>query len=348
MTTKKTTNAIPTSDRVSVATGTDVELQQKKPAVTVDTASLFNLPTDSVPESLATVTAFADRSELVPDVDETYVFDPLTTTAILGGFVHNMRTLVQGFHGTGKSTHIEQVCARLNWPCIRINLDSHLSRIDLIGRDAIVVEDGKQITSFKPGLLPWAIEHPVCLLLDEYDAGRPEVMFVIQRILEADGRLTLLDQNKIIKPHPFFRMFATANTVGLGDTVGLYHGTQQINQGQLDRWQILCKLNYLKSEVETEIVMRKMEYSSEAQSTLIRRMVAVANMTRQAFINNDISTVMSPRTVLAWATNNKIFDNPKTAFEFAFLNKCDPTERSIVAEFYQRAFGKVQFTQTLN
>ena len=283
------------------------------------------------------VPAFSVADERVPDLDENYVFDPDTTLAILAGFAFNRRVMVQGYHGTGKSTHIEQVAARLNWPCIRINLDAHISRIDLIGRDAIVLRDGLQVTEFREGLLPWALQHPVALVFDEYDAGRPDVMFVIQRVLETEGKLTLLDQNRVIRPNPYFRLFSTANTVGLGDTSGLYHGTQAINQGQMDRWNIVVGLNYLAQPVETEIVAKK---SPDIGQKVIADMVKVADLTRQGFINGDISTVMSPRTVITWAQNTAIFKDAGFAFRLSFLNKCDETERMLVAEYYQRVFGK--------
>ncbi|WP_088307942.1 cobaltochelatase subunit CobS [Novosphingobium sp. B 225] len=283
------------------------------------------------------VPAFSVADERVPDIDPTYVFDPDTTLAILAGFAFNRRVMVQGYHGTGKSTHIEQVAARLNWPCIRINLDAHISRIDLIGRDAIVLRDGLQVTEFREGLLPWALQHPVALVFDEYDAGRPDVMFVIQRVLETEGKLTLLDQNRVIRPNPNFRLFATANTVGLGDTSGLYHGTQAINQGQMDRWNIVVGLNYLPAAVESEIVLKK---TTGVADDVVDKMVKVADLTRQGFIGGDISTVMSPRTVITWAQNTAIFKDPGFAFRLSFLNKCDETERMLVAEYYQRVFGQ--------
>ena len=283
------------------------------------------------------VPAFSVADERVPDLDPSYVFDPDTTLAILAGFAFNRRVMVQGYHGTGKSTHIEQVAARLNWPCIRINLDAHISRIDLIGRDAIVLRDGLQVTEFREGLLPWALQTPTALVFDEYDAGRPDVMFVIQRVLETEGKLTLLDQNRVIRPNPWFRLFATANTVGLGDTSGLYHGTQAINQGQMDRWNIVVGLNYLPAKVESQIVLSKTTGMSEK---VVADMVKVADLTRQGFINGDISTVMSPRTVITWAQNTAIFKDPGFAFRLSFLNKCDETERMLVAEYYQRVFGK--------
>ena len=282
------------------------------------------------------VPAFSKADERVPDIDDAYVFDPETTLAILAGFAHNRRVMVQGYHGTGKSTHIEQVAARLNWPTIRINLDAHISRIDLIGRDAIVLRDGLQVTEFREGLLPWALQHPVALVFDEYDAGRPDVMFVIQRVLEQSGKLTLLDQNRVIRPNPCFRLFATANTVGLGDTSGLYHGTQAINQGQMDRWNIVTALNYLPAEVELDIVKAKTTIDDKRIADMIR----VADLTRQGFIGGDISTVMSPRTVITWAQNAEIFKDTGFAFRLTFLNKCDEAERMLVAEYYQRVFGE--------
>ena len=288
-----------------------------------------------------TVPAFSQADERVPDLDPAYVFDPDTTLAILAGFAFNRRVMVQGYHGTGKSTHIEQVAARLNWPCIRINLDAHISRIDLIGRDAIVLKDGQQVTEFREGLLPWAMQHPVALVFDEYDAGRPDVMFVIQRVLEAEGKMTLLDQNRVIHPNRWFRLFATSNTVGLGDTTGLYHGTQQINQGQMDRWNLVVTLNYLPAEVEAQIVLAKSgEYDHAGGREEVANMIKVAELTRQGFINGDISTVMSPRTVISWAQNTLIFKDVGFAFRLSFLNKCDEAERSLVAEYYQRVFGK--------
>ncbi len=287
------------------------------------------------------VPAFGERSEHVPLIDEDYVFDPDTTLAILAGFTHNRRTMIQGYHGTGKSTHIEQVAAHLNWPCIRVNLDSHISRIDLIGKDAIVIEDGKQITAFREGILPWALQHATALVFDEYDAGRPDVMFVIQRVLEVEGKLTLLDQNRVITPHPYFRLFSTTNTVGLGDTTGLYHGTQQINQGQMDRWNIVTTLNYLPHDMEVEIVYGKAkgwQANADGRQT-ISSMVSVADLTRKGFINGDISIVMSPRTVLNWAENAEIFSDVGFGFRVTFLNKCDELERPIIAEYYQRCMG---------
>jgi len=292
-------------------------------------------------ESSLKVPAFSQSCEYAPELDEDYLFDPQTTRALLAGFANNRRVMVQGYHGTGKSTHIEQIAARLNWPCIRINLDSHVSRIDLIGKEVIVLRDGKQVTEFQEGILPWALQRPVALVFDEYDAGRPDVMFVIQRILEVSGKLTLLDQNKVIRPHPWFRLFATTNTIGLGDTSGLYHGTQQINQGQMDRWNIVTSLNYLPHEEEVKIILSKeKDFNNEEGQKTVGSMVQVADLTRAAFINGDISTVMSPRTVLTWAENSRIFDDIGFAFQLTFLNKCDELERPTVAEFYQRCFGE--------
>ena len=305
------------------------------PDTTVSVREIFGFETD------LEVPAFAERNEYVPDYDADYLFDKNTTLALLAGFAHNRRVMVQGYHGTGKSTHIEQVAARLNWPCVRVNLDSHVSRIDLVGKDAIVLRDGKQVTEFQEGILPWALQNPVALVFDEYDAGRPDVMFVIQRVLEVSGKLTLLDQNKVIRPHAGFRLFATTNTIGLGDTSGLYHGTQQINQGQMDRWNIVSTLNYLPHDRETDIVHAKaIGYDGAEGRDKIAAMVRVADLTRASFINGDISTVMSPRTVLTWAENATIFGDIGFAFQVTFLNKCDELERPTVAEFYQRCLGE--------
>ncbi len=283
---------------------------------------------------------FSEPNEHVPEIDENYIFDHDTTLAILAGFEHNRRVMVQGYHGTGKSTHIEQVAARLNWPCLRINLDSHISRIDLIGKDAITLKDGVQVTEFKEGILPWALQNPTALVFDEYDAGRPDVMFVIQRVLEVAGKLTLLDQNKVIHPHKSFRLFSTTNTIGLGDTTGLYHGTQQINQGQMDRWSIVTTLNYLPHEHEENIIAAKMPLmQNDDDLKIIKQMVQVADLSRKGFMNGDISTVMSPRTVLTWAENFEIFKDLAFSFRLSFLNKCDELERPIIAEYYQRCFG---------
>ena len=285
--------------------------------------------------------AFSKKTDYVPDIDKTYKFDKDTTLAILSGFSFNKRVLVQGYHGTGKSTHIEQIAARLNWPCIRINLDSHVSRIDLIGKDSIVIKDGKQVTEFKEGILPWSIQNPVALVFDEYDAGRPDVMFVIQRVLEAEGNFTLLDKNKVIKQNKYFRLFATSNTVGLGDTTGLYHGTQQINQGQMDRWNIVTTLNYLALEKEMEIILGKNKsLDNNKGKERVANMIKVATLTRKGFMAGDISTVMSPRTVLHWAENSEIFKDVGYAFRVTFLNKCDDVEKNTIAEYYQRCFGE--------
>ncbi len=294
----------------------------------------FNLPFDM------DVPAFKERTEYVPELDPTYKFDPEITKAILVGFTHNRRVLIQGYHGTGKSTHIEQVAARLNWPCIRVNLDSHISRVDLIGKDAIVLKDGKQVTEFQPGILPYALERNIALVFDEYDAGRPEVMFVIQRILEAQGKLTLLDQNRVIHAHKDFRLFATANTIGLGDSSGLYHGTQPINQGQLDRWNIVAQLNYLSEDAEAEIVFAKLPKLKGKEKEQIKAMINMANLTRQGFMKGDVSTVMSPRTVISWAENQQIFGDVLHSFKLTFLNKCDDAEKPIFLEYYQRCFGE--------
>ncbi len=306
-----------------------------KPTEEISVREVFGIDTNMI------VKGFAERTERVPLIDNTYKFDPDTTLAILAGFSHNRRVMIQGYHGTGKSTHIEQVAARLNWPCVRVNLDSHISRIDLIGKDAIKLKDGKQVTDFQEGILPWALRNPTAIVFDEYDAGRADVMFVIQRVLEVDGKLTLLDQNKVIEPHPYFRIFATANTVGLGDTTGLYHGTQQINQGQMDRWSLVATLNYLSIDAETAIVLSKNpHYNTDKGRKTVRQMVMVADLTRTAFMNGELSTVMSPRTVIAWAQNAEIFRNVGYAFRLSFLNKCDELERQTVAEFYQRLFDE--------
>ena len=322
--------------------GTGVLDSSMVPDTVVSVRELFGIDLD------LEVPAFGDPSEHVPVIDEDYRFDQDTTLAILAGFSHNRRVMIQGYHGTGKSTHIEQVASRLNWPCVRVNLDSHISRIDLIGKDAIVLEDGKQVTAFREGILPWALQNPVALVFDEYDAGRPDVMFVIQRILEVEGKLTLLDQNKVIVPHTHLRLFSTTNTVGLGDTTGLYHGTQQINQGQMDRWSIVSTLNYLGHEAECEIVSGKVkDYAADDNGKkIISSMVSVADLTRKGFVNGDLSIVMSPRTVLTWAQNAEIFGNIGFAFKLTFLNKCDELERPIVAEYYQRCLGEDLGTAT--
>ncbi len=302
-----------------------------KPDTTLKAKDVFGIKADwEIP-------AFSQKSEHVPEIDNDYLFDDLTTRAILAGFTHNRRVMIQGYHGTGKSTHIEQVAARLNWPTVRVNLDSHISRIDMVGKDAIVLKDGKQITEFKEGILPWALQTNTALIFDEYDAGRPDVMFVIQRVLEAQGKLTLLDQNRVIHPHPSFRLFATANTIGLGDTSGLYHGTQQINQGQMDRWNIVATLNYLAIEAERDIILAKV---AGLEADVAEKMVRIADLTRKSFMQGELSTVMSPRTVITWAENAKIFEDVGFAFRLSFLNKCDEQERNIVADMYQRGFDE--------
>ena len=310
----------------------NIELPNK-PNHKVEVSKVFNIDTKM------TAKGFEEKTEWVPEIDEGYIFDKDTTLSILAGFNHNRRVMVQGFHGTGKSTHIEQIAARLNCPCVRINLDSHISRIDLLGKDAIKLKDGKQITEFQEGMLPWSIQNPVALVFDEYDAGRPDVMFVIQRILEVEGKLTLLDQNKVIKPHPSFRLFATTNTVGLGDVTGLYHGTQQINQGQMDRWHILSSLNYLDENQELKVVLSKVnEFNSNKNKEILKNMIKLANLTRNGFENGDISILMSPRTVISWAQNYKIFKDIIDSFKLTFLNKCDDLEKPIIVEYFQRCF----------
>ena len=306
----------------------------EKPNIKINTKEVFGVSCNF------DVFRFKEKTENVPEIDSTYKFDPNTTLAILAGFACNRRVLIQGYHGTGKSTHIEQVAARLNWPCIRVNLDSHISRIDLIGKDAIVLKDNKQITEFQDGILPWAYQNTVALVFDEYDAGRPDVMFVIQRILETEGKLTLLDQSRVIMPNNYFRLFATANTVGLGDTSGLYHGTQQINQGQMDRWNIVSTLNYLSNDEECKIILSKVkELKNKDGKDIVKSMVATADLSRSGFINGDISTVMSPRTVLTWAENYLLFNDLEYSFKLSFLNRCDEMEKSIIEEYYQRSFG---------
>ncbi len=309
-------------------------LSEHIPDMTVSVRQTFGLESDME------VPAFSETEDHVPDIDDAYRFDHDTTLAILSGFANNRRVMIQGYHGTGKSTHIEQVAARLNWPCIRINLDSHISRIDLIGKDAIVLRDGQQVTEFREGLLPWALQNPTALVFDEYDAGRPDVMFVIQRVLEVEGKLTLLDQNRVMMPHPYFRLFSTTNTIGLGDTTGLYHGTQQINQGQMDRWNVIAVLNYLAHDKEVGIVLAKVpRYKTKDGRERVSAMVEVADLTRSGFMNGDISTVMSPRTVITWAENTGIFNDMAFAFRLTFLNRCDEVERPVVAEYYQRCMG---------
>jgi cobaltochelatase CobS len=310
-------------------------LSELVPDIKISVNQIFGIDTEMK------VDGFSKKNEYVPEIDSAYKFDRDTTLAIIAGFAFNKRVLIQGYHGTGKSTHVEQVAARLNWPCIRINLDSHISRIDLIGKDAIVVKDNKQITEFKEGILPWSLQNPIALVFDEYDAGRPDVMFVIQKVLEKEGSFTLLDQNKVLKQHPLFRLFATTNTIGLGDTTGLYQGTQQLNQGQLDRWNIITTLNYLKFEKELEIILAKSKkFNTKLGKEIVSNMIKVADLTRKGFVNGDISTVMSPRTVLHWSENAEIFKDVGYAFRVTFLNKCDDLEKSIIAEYYQRCFGE--------
>ncbi len=314
-----------------------------KPDIKISVRQSFGIDTDML------IDGFSKKNEYVPLIDNNYKFDRDTTLAILSGFAFNKRVLIQGYHGTGKSTHIEQVAARLNWPCVRVNLDSHISRIDLIGKDAIIIKDNKQITEFKEGVLPWSIQNSVALVFDEYDAGRPDVMFVIQRVLESEGTFTLLDKNKVIKQNKFFRLFATTNTIGLGDTSGLYHGTQQINQGQMDRWNIVTTLNYLTFDKELEIVLAKNQHLNNSKGKeKLSNMIKVASLTRKGFIAGDISTVMSPRTVMHWAENSEIFKDIGYAFRITFLNKCDDLEKSIIAEYYQRCFGEDLPESTLN
>ena len=309
-------------------------LSELTPDIKISVNQIFGIDTEMK------VDAFSKKNEYVPEVDSNYKFDRDTTLAIISGFAHNKRVLIQGYHGTGKSTHIEQVAARINWPCVRVNLDSHISRIDLIGKDAIVIKNNKQVTEFKEGILPWSIQNPVALVFDEYDAGRPDVMFIIQRVLEKEGNFTLLDQNKILKQNPYFRLFATTNTIGLGDTSGLYQGTQQINQGQMDRWNIVTTLNYLKFDKELEIVLAKNKsFNTKEGKEIISNMIKVADLSRKGFVNGDISTVMSPRTVMHWAENSEIFKDAGYAFRVTFLNKCDDLEKNIIAEYYQRCFG---------
>jgi cobaltochelatase CobS len=292
-------------------------------------------------DSSLQVPAFSVRDMHVPEIDTAYRFNPDVTLAILAGFSRNRRVLVQGLHGTGKSTHIEQVAARLNWPCVRVNLDGHISRLDLIGKDTIVLRDGQQVTEFQEGIVPWALQRPMALVFDEYDAGRPDVMFVIQRILERDGKLTLLDQNKVLTPHPAFRLFATSNTVGLGNLNGLYHGTQLLNHAQMDRWNVVTTLDYLRHEEEVAIVLARVpELDTPAGRALIASMVGVADLTRKGFAVGDLSTLMSPRTVITWAENCQIFANLAQAFRVSFLNKCDASERALIAEYYQRCLGE--------
>ena len=309
-----------------------IKIDTENPIEEVSSKQTFNIKSDiKIPK-------FTNHSEHCPTIDKNYLFDENTTLAILLGLKFNKRVFLQGLHGTGKSSHIEQVCARLNWPCIRVNLDSHVSRIDLIGKDSIVLKDNKQVTEFQEGILPWAFQNNIALVFDEYDAGRPDVMFVIQRVLESEGKLTLLDQSKVLSPHPYFRIFATANTVGLGDTSGIYHGTNQINQGQMDRWNIVAKLNYLTEEQEVKIISSKIN-ANEDEIKVIKSMVQLANLTRKGFEQKDISILMSPRTVIMWAENYKLINDIKISFYFTFLNKCDESEIDIYKEYFQRALG---------
>jgi cobaltochelatase CobS len=309
------------------------ELSQIRPECQVSVREVFGIDSDLM------VPAFAEREDHVPEIDAVYRFNPEVTLAILAGFTRDRRVMLQGMHGTGKSTHIEQVAARLNWPCVRVNLDGHISRLDLVGKDAIVLRDGLQVTEFQEGIVPWALQRPVALIFDEYDAGRPDVMFVIQRILERDGKFTLLDQNRVIRPHPSFRLFATSNTVGLGNLSGMYHGTQMLNHAQIDRWNIVATLNYLSPQEEAAIVLARVPgKDTEPGRKLIDSMVALANLTRKGFAAGDLSTLMSPRTVITWAENCEIFRDPVLAFRLSFLNKCDDAERPLVAEYYQRCF----------
>ncbi len=287
------------------------------------------------------VPAFTERDEHVPDVDPAYRFNPAVTLALLAGFSRDRRVLVQGLHGTGKSTHIEQVAARLNWPCVRVNLDGHISRLDLVGKDAVALRDGLQVTEFQEGIVPWALQRPVALIFDEYDAGRPDVMFVIQRLLERDGKFTLMDQNRVLRPHPYFRLFATANTVGLGNLNGLYHGAQRLNHAQIDRWNIVAALNYLPRDEEIAIVQARVpQFANETGRAMVDSMVAVADLTRKGFRVGDLSTLMSPRTVITWAENVDIFRDPALAVRLSFVNKCDEAERPVVAEYFQRCFNR--------
>ena len=309
-------------------------LELEKPDKTCQSNELFGI------EAKLQIPCFSKKTELVPEIDKGYVFNEVTTLSILSGIKYNKKVLIQGLHGTGKSSHIEQVAARLNWPCIRINLDGHISRFDLLGKDAITLKDGKQVTTFKQGLLPWSIQNPVILVFDEYDAGRPDVMFIIQRVLEEEGKLTLLDQNKILTPNPYFRIFGTCNTLGTGDSSGLYYGTQNLNQGQLDRWNLFATLNFLEPEIEKKIILNKLKKNTRKIQRYLPKMISLANLVREAFKNSDISLIMSPRTCIMWAENLEIFDDLELSFKLTFLNKCDDNDKKVVSEFYQRCFGK--------
>ena len=321
-----------------ITSTTATSLAAMKPGHLLSARDAFGIESDLM------VPAFSERDEHVPEVDTAYRFNPAVTLAILAGFTHNRRVMVQGLHGTGKSTHIEQVAARLHWPCVRVNLDGHISRLDLVGKDAVVLRDGQQVTEFQEGIVPWALQRPVALVFDEYDAGRPDVMFVIQRVLERDGKFTLMDQNRVLTPHPFFRLFATANTVGLGNLNGLYHGAQRLNHAQIDRWNIVASLNYLAADEEVAIVQARVPSlagaAGAAGTQLVRAMVAVAELTRKGFAAGDLSTLMSPRTVITWAENIDIFRDPATAFRLSFVNKCDEAEWPVVAEYFQRCFDR--------
>jgi cobaltochelatase CobS len=311
------------------------DIATPKPDLMLSVREVFGIDTD------LKVPAFSERDEHVPEIDTVYRFNPDVTLAILAGFTRDRRVIVQGLHGTGKSTHIEQVAARLNWPCVRLNLDGHISRLDLVGKDAVVLRDGKQVTEFQEGIVPWSLQRPVALIFDEYDAGRPDVMFVIQRILERDGKFTLIDQNKVLRPHPYFRLFATANTVGLGNLNGLYHGVQRLNHAQVDRWNIVASLDYLPANEEIAIVQARVPSLASTQGrSMVAAMVAVADLTRKGFAAGDLSTLMSPRTVITWAENLEIFRDPALAFRLSFVNKCDEAERPVVAEYFQRCFDQ--------
>lgn len=303
------------------------------PDTTLAVREAFGLDTDLV------VPAFREAGEHVPTLDPTYRLQPEVTRALLAGFAHNRRVLVQGMHGTGKSSHIEQVAARLNWPCVRINLDGHITRLDLIGKDTITLREGQPVTEFIEGIVPWALRHGVALVFDEYDAGRPDVMFVIQRLLEREGRLTLLDQSRVLTPDPGFRIFATSNTVGLGNTTGMYHGTHRLNHAQLDRWEITATLDHLPPAEEAAIVTAHVPEVAEEPDRL-SGMVRFAGLTRAAFAAGDLATLMSPRTVIAWAENVDLFGDLGTALRYTFANRCDPEDEPVVEELFQRCFGR--------